>query len=45
MKITRVWFDEENIFVKTDTGHIIGNPLAWFARLNKATQHKGRTLR
>lgn len=37
MKIVKVWFDDENIFVKTDTGHIIGNPLKWFARLKNAT--------
>ena len=37
MEILKVWFDEENIFVKTETGHIIGNPLKWFTRLNNAT--------
>ena len=37
MKIVRVWFDDENLFVQTDTGHIIGNPLNWFARLKNAT--------
>lgn len=37
MKITKVWFDEHNIYVVTDSGHTIGNPLQWFARLAKAT--------
>ncbi len=37
MKITKVWFDEDNIYVVTDSGHTIGNPLQWFARLAKAT--------
>jgi hypothetical protein len=37
MKIIKVWFDEENIYVQTNTGHTIGNPLSWFARLQKAT--------
>ena len=37
MKIVRVWFDDENLFVQIDTGHIIGNPLNWFARLKNAT--------
>ena len=37
MKIVRVWFDDENLFVQTDTGHIIGNPLNWFSRLKNAT--------
>lgn len=37
MKILKVWFDDENIFVKTDTGHSIGNPIKWFTRLENAT--------
>lgn len=37
MKILKVWFDDENIYVKIDSGHIIGNPLGWFKRLNNAT--------
>lgn len=37
MKIEKVWFDEENIYIKTDIGHIIGNPLIWFPRLANAT--------
>jgi hypothetical protein len=30
MKIEKVWFDNENIYSKTDTVHRIGNPLVWF---------------
>jgi hypothetical protein len=37
MKIEKVWFDEENIYIRTDVGHIIGNPLSWFPRLANAT--------
>jgi hypothetical protein len=37
MKIEKVWFDEENIYIKTDVGYTIGNPLSWFTRLKKAT--------
>lgn len=37
MKITKVWFDTENMYVQLDSGHIIGNPLAWFKRLEKVT--------
>ena len=37
MKISKVWFDEANIYIVTDTGHTIGNPLSWFERLAKAT--------
>ncbi len=36
MKIKKVWFDDENIYVKTDMGITIGNPLSWFARLKNA---------
>ena len=37
MKIEKVWFDSANIYIVTDTGHIIGNPLSWYKRLMNAT--------
>jgi len=37
MKIEKVWFDEANIYVVTNSGHTIGNPLAWFLRLQNAS--------
>jgi len=37
MKIKKVWFDGENIFIQTYVGHIIGNPLKWFPPLLNAT--------
>lgn len=37
MKIEKVWFDEENIYVKTEEGFTIGNPLQWFDRLHNTT--------
>ena len=37
MKIVKVWFDNDNIYLQTNTGHIIGNPIAWFKRLKNAT--------
>jgi len=37
MQIVKVWFDEEYIYIKTNVGHVIGNPLAWFPNLLKAT--------
>ncbi|HEV2830406.1 MAG TPA: hypothetical protein VGW31_00375, partial [Hanamia sp.] len=43
MKIIKVWFDEENIYEQSNTGHIIGNPLNWFARLQKATPRLNNT--
>ncbi|PRY33966.1 uncharacterized protein DUF2442 [Spirosoma oryzae] len=33
----RVWFDAEHIYVELNDGRIIGSPLAWFPRLQKAT--------
>lgn len=38
MKISKVWLDKKNLYVELDSGHIIGNPLSWFERLEKATQ-------
>lgn len=37
MKITKIWFDENNLYVTIDSGHTIGNPLEWFPRLQQAT--------
>lgn len=37
MKIEKVWFDDQNIYIVTDSGHTIGNPLQWFPRLANAT--------
>lgn len=37
MNIEKVWFDNDYIFIKTNVGHIIGNPLSWFPRLQNAT--------
>ena len=33
MKIERIWFDAENLYVVLESGHTIGNPLSWFPRL------------
>lgn len=45
MKIEKVWFDSENIYIKTDVGHIIGNPLSWFPALLNATQAQRENFR
>jgi Protein of unknown function (DUF2442) len=37
MKIEKIWFDEANIYIMTDSGHTIGNPLSWYPRLDHAT--------
>ena len=37
MKIEKAWFDNNYIFIKTDLGHVVGNPLHWFPVLMNAT--------
>ena len=37
MQIEKVWFDDVYIYIKTDIGHILGNPLEWFPSLANAT--------
>ena len=37
MTITKIWFDREFLYVAVDSGHVIGNPIAWFPRLAKAS--------
>lgn len=45
MKIAKVWFDKENVYIQTDVGHIVGNPLSWFPRLLKATPEQRNRFR
>ena len=40
MHIEKLWFDTENIYIVTDTGHTIGNPLHWYTRLANATNEQ-----
>jgi hypothetical protein len=40
MKIVKVWFDKEYLYIQLNTGHIIGNPLNWYSRLLNATEEK-----
>lgn len=37
MEISKIWFDEENIFLKTSEGKERSMPLQWFPRLERAT--------
>jgi Protein of unknown function (DUF2442) len=37
MKIEKLWFENDYVFIKTDVGHIVGNPLSWFPVLQNAT--------
>jgi Protein of unknown function (DUF2442) len=36
--INKVWFENSKIFIKTDTGEVLNNPLEWFPRLLNATE-------
>ena len=45
MKIEKVWFDNDNIYIKTDVGHIIRNPLVWFPALLNATTEQRENFR
>lgn len=40
MKAVKIWFDADNLYVVLDSGHTIGNPLAWFPRLLNATSEQ-----
>lgn len=37
MKITKIGFKEDAIFIQTNTGEIASHPLEWFPRLLNAT--------
>jgi len=36
--ITKVWFENESIFIKTNTGDIKSYPLSWLPKLQNAPQ-------
>jgi hypothetical protein len=36
--INSVWFENDKIFIKTDKGEVLMNPLEWFPRLLNATE-------
>lgn len=40
MEIKKVWFENDFIFIETTTRHIVGNPISWFERLEKATEEQ-----
>ena len=37
MKIQKVGFQDDSIFIETNTGETASHPLAWFPRLQNAT--------
>jgi len=36
--VVRVWFDDGNILIKTNTDEVRGHPLSWFPRLQMASK-------
>ena len=36
----KIWFDPEHIFALLNDGRIVGMPLAWFPRLQKASEQQ-----
>ena len=40
MKITKVWFEDEKIFIRTDTGVEMWQSLLWYPRLQAATDEQ-----
>jgi len=38
INVIKVWFDDGNIFIKTNTDEVRGHPLSWFPRLQKASK-------
>lgn len=41
MEILKIWFDDKNIFIKTNNGKEASLPLEWFPKLDNAnTQQK-----
>jgi len=40
LKIDKVWFDDENIYIQTNDGTQKSHPLRWFDRLWNATQEQ-----
>lgn len=38
MEVSKIWFDNDNIFLKTQEGEEKSMPLKWFPRLEKASK-------
>ena len=45
IKLKRLWFDKEKIFIETEKGEIKSHPLRWFPRLNNATEKQRNNYR
>lgn len=40
MKISKLWFDDEKIFILTEDGHTLWQSLLWYPRLKNATEEQ-----
>ena len=40
MDTTKIWFDDERIFLRTKEGKLQSMPLAWFPRLQRASSEQ-----
>jgi hypothetical protein len=38
--IKKVWFTEDQIFVRLNDGHIIGTPIEWYPNLSRGTKEQ-----
>lgn len=40
MEVTKIWFDDKNIFLRTKEGTVQSMPLVWFPRLKNASSEQ-----
>lgn len=40
MKISKLWFEDEKIFILTEDGHTLWQSLLWYSRLKNATKEQ-----
>ncbi len=45
MKVEKLWFADEQIFIETDTGEQLSQSLKWYPRLTKATDAQRKAYR
>jgi len=39
-----IWFDPQRIYAEFTDGRVVGMPLAWFQRLEKANEYPKKTI-
>lgn len=45
MKVVKVWFEDDKIFIQTDQGETVWQSLLWYPRLKLATQEQRKHYR